>query len=158
MAAVAERYTPSDANEWLKVAGTDPRYRGLHAVPHAFPRPTTRELAATPSSFPATTPPSDLIQSMIHIDESWDRVKKWRSSKESPPPVDEVVHLGEQYRELSRQSSSARGDAFLKMLLDAETAARELEAGMRNRDEAAIRSGFEKSQAACSRCHAKFRD
>lgn len=153
---------------WLKTAGTDPRYAGLTSLPRSLVRPTAEELARTPGEFSAAAPVPDLARLMVEVDARWDHLKLtkaagWVAPKDHPDidPPHEAVQLGEHYREAARLDSvERRGSGFVKILDDADAAAKELEAALRATPVDKDRAGraFARSAAACAACHDQFRD
>ena len=148
--ALEPSFTPAQAEAWLATAGTDPKYRGLIDLPRTFRRPTRAELDAAPADFPRVAEVPKLARLMVEVDERWAALAQGRPTRD---PVHEAVQLAELYHEAARLSeSSAKGEAFLALMRDAESTAEEL--GRANGTGAA----FQRSQALCSKCHTKWRD
>jgi len=148
----------NQAEEWLKSAGTDPRYKGLIGLPKSMACPSKQELDAMPSEFPSIHRVDDLTTMMVKLDEHWDALK---NNHPDIDPPHEALQLAETYRELSRlESVLAKGDEFGKLLHDAESAAIELEMVLRMKpvDAEVVKKAFARSQSMCSRCHAAWRD
>lgn len=162
------KWTPEFAAEWLKVAGIDPRYRGLVGIPKTLVRPTSDELDKVPGTFPERVEVASITKAMVEIDERWERLKlvsaaKWAVPKDHPDivPAHEALQVAEHYREIARRpEAKKRGEAFLTLVRDAETAALVLESALRaspvNAEKAA--ASFAKSAALCTSCHRQFRD
>lgn len=129
---------------YLKLAGTDERYGGLFAAVERAP--ATLDDATV--DFPSRVPVADLVKRMVEIDETWDRLKR------QPTAADAIVLL-EQYREMKR-ATAARDERFQKFLANALDVATELEANLRANADPAV--AIRKSAAACTACHAVFRD
>jgi protein tyrosine phosphatase (PTP) superfamily phosphohydrolase (DUF442 family) len=156
------------AEEWLRVAGTDPKYTGLIELPKTLVRPTPEELAKAPSIFSESAVVPDLARLMVEIDSRWDHLKivkstGWKPTKEHPDidPAHEALQLVELYREAGRMESiRGRGDAFRMILKNAEEAAVQLESALRAKpvDAKSASSAFTRSAAACTACHEQFRD
>ena len=134
--------TPATAAEVLRLAGTDPKYVGLTAVPHTFAPPTAAELDAVPSHFPAVAPVPTLAKLMVEVDERWDRLK-------GAPTSADAVQLAELYREAARLPRAA---GFVGSLREAEANADVLAKAPGDRGLLAV------GQKLCSRCHANHRD
>jgi protein tyrosine phosphatase (PTP) superfamily phosphohydrolase (DUF442 family) len=133
--------TAAEAAEVLRIAGTDPKYRGLTAVPQAFAPPTAAEWAA-PVEFPATAAVPDLARLMVQVDERWDRLK-------ADPTADDAVQLAELYREAARLPAAA---PMLSLMRAAEANAAALARSPADRGRLAA------GQRLCNRCHADHRD
>ncbi len=161
MLALDPGYTPDQASAWLRLAGTDPRYRGLISLPQTFQRPTAADLDALPADFPPVAAVPDLARLMVTIDARSDRLKAakaagWKSPDADPPH--EALQLFELFREAGRMPDvTRRGAEFVTLLHDAEAAAGDLEAALREHPDK-VEAAFERSQSLCSKCHAKFRD
>jgi hypothetical protein len=161
-------FTPADAADWLHLAGTDPRYKGLVCLPETFRRPTGRDLDRAPADYPSVAAVADLTRLMVAVDERWDRLKEvkaagWKVPTGHPDvnPAHEALQLGEHYREAARLSDARkRGEEFLGLMRQAETAAGELETALRVKPVGAEAAGkaFTRSQTVCAKCHGRFRD
>jgi protein tyrosine phosphatase (PTP) superfamily phosphohydrolase (DUF442 family) len=157
---------------WLKQAGADPRYTGLYALPSKFGPLSTEELDRVVPEFPEITSVTALAALMVDIDERWDHLKQvraasWRTPPEHPDidPAHEALLLMEGFREAGRLTSEKqRRDELSHWLTEAEAAARELEHTLRGGKEtrAVDRDGAEgtyrRMEAACAKCHARYRD
>jgi protein tyrosine phosphatase (PTP) superfamily phosphohydrolase (DUF442 family) len=157
----------------LRQAGTDPRYTGLYASPVQVRRPTQEDLDRMPAEFPEMAEVTGLAQSMVRIDERWDRLKEVRAAGWKVPPghpdldpPHEALQLAEQYREAARlpEMTDRRSEEFRRWLADAEKDAADLEAILRRGKEkgtvdgATAEAQFRKAAADCARCHGKYRD
>jgi len=162
------KYTPEQAETWLKLAGTDPKYRGLINLPRTLVRPSAEELTRIPADFPKASTVPDLTRHMVGIDERWDHLKLvkaagWKTPPSHPDvdPAHEALQLKENYREATRlTASSKKGEAFLTMMIEAEASASELEKHLRTKPipaDAAAKA-FARNQALCASCHERFRD
>ncbi len=159
-------WTPAKAERWLIVAGTDPKYSGLVGIPHTLRRPTAADLDGTSADFPTVSKTADLVRLMVEVDERWAHLKAvktagWKTPNEHPDldPPHEAVLLTELYREAARSDdSTARGKEFVALLGEGESAARELEAALRAGNSKDTATAFNRSQAACAKCHEKYRD
>jgi protein tyrosine phosphatase (PTP) superfamily phosphohydrolase (DUF442 family) len=160
--------TPEQAVAEMKDRGTDPRYRGLYAVPTTFREPTPEELAAAPSEFPAAVVVSGMTEAMVHVDATWERLKavrktSWKTPADHPnvEPAHEATILAEHFRELARTDDVARRDeAFRRHLKASEDAAWELSAALRAGalDAKKAAEAFDSIASSCAKCHTAYRD
>jgi hypothetical protein len=130
--------------QFLKIAGTDPRYSGLYS---AIEREPAR-LDDTKIAFPERTEPPDLVRRMVEIDAVWDRLNK-------KPTAKDATLLVEAYRELKR-AVKERDERFQKYFDEAQLTADVLDASLRAGCDPS--DDLNKSAAACSACHAILRD
>jgi protein tyrosine phosphatase (PTP) superfamily phosphohydrolase (DUF442 family) len=156
----------------MRRAGTDPRYKGLYAAPQAFRRPTAKELESVSADFPEQAKVSVLAEAMSLIDQRLDHLKQiraagWRTPAANPDldPPHEALLMGEQVREAARQHGTReRPEDFRRRLADAEHQAMAIESALRGGrkqsvpDSAAADHAFSLLEAACTQCHAKYRD
>lgn len=163
--ALDPSYTRDDAAAWLSQAGTDTRYRGLVELPRTLPRPSAADLDTLPAHFPSAVAVPDLTRLMVAIDARWDHLQAARAAGWKAPPTHpdidpphEALQLLELYREAGRMPDvTRRGAEFVALLQESEQAAGELEKALRG-NAGAAQTAFERSQALCARCHAKYRD
>jgi len=156
------------AEEWLRLAGTDPKYAGLVGLPKALVPPTQDELDKAASTFSEYAAVPDLARLMVEVDSRWDHLRivkaaGWKATKEHPDidPAHEALQLVELYREARRLTSIGhRGEIFRMMLSEAEAAATDLESALRAQplDVNRAAKAFEQSASACTSCHTQFRD
>ncbi len=159
-------WTPERAEQWMKAAGTDPKYTGLMSLPTKLAKPTAAELDAAIGDFPQKAEVPDLTRLMVAVDERWDHLKLakdagWKQPPGHPDldPPHEAVQLAELYREAARLSAvKARGPDLLMHFSEAETAANELAAALRQPNAEAARKAFGRVQASCTACHTAHRD
>ncbi len=164
-------WTPEQAETWLRLAGTSPDYPGLYKVVREFQAPTPQALAGVPSDFPETARVSGLVESMVAIDGTWERLRAVKSAGYAPPPdhpdvdpANEAVILWEHYREAQRlEDSIARGEDFMKRLREAEAGARGLHSLLREHaeGEASIEkldAAFAAAARSCATCHRAHRN
>jgi protein tyrosine phosphatase (PTP) superfamily phosphohydrolase (DUF442 family) len=152
----------------MKQAGTDPHYSGLYAAPAKLHPATKEELDRAPADFPQVAYIPDLARLMVEIDDRWDRIKRartagWKTPRNHPDidPPHEVLQLQEGYREAGRLSEGQlkQSKELLRWLHDAAEGARELEEALRGKKPTAeLDRLFHGAGAACTRCHAKYRD
>jgi protein tyrosine phosphatase (PTP) superfamily phosphohydrolase (DUF442 family) len=150
----------------MQRAGTDPHYAGLYASPGRLTRPPPEELDRVPADFPEAAEVTALAQVMVGLDERWERLKQARAAGWKPPPdhpdIDpphEALQLVEQYREAARLPRvQERGEEFRVWLADAAKDATTLEKALRTPGSAAAEQAYRNAGAACTHCHAKYRD
>jgi protein tyrosine phosphatase (PTP) superfamily phosphohydrolase (DUF442 family) len=155
----------------MRRAGTDPRYAGLYAAPRELRRPTREELDRVPDDFPEVAEVAVLAQVMVQIDDRWERLKEVRAAGWKVPPAHpdvepahEALQLAEQFREARRlPDADGRPDELRRWLAEAAEDAAGLETALRGHpgggvDGAAADAAFQKAGAACTRCHATYRD
>lgn len=166
-----ERCTVERAKAFLKQAGTDPHYAGLVGLPQALVRPTPEELDGVKSDFPEVATVSNLARCMVEIDNRFEGLKLirkagWRQPSDHPDldPPHEALQLTEQFREAVRLELPARPEELRQWLKAADGQAAELERLLRvvnergQADHQAVETAFMGVRAACTKCHAKYRD
>jgi protein tyrosine phosphatase (PTP) superfamily phosphohydrolase (DUF442 family) len=156
----------------MRRAGTDSHYTGLYAVPPALVRPTAQELDQVPADFPETAAVPGLARLMANIDTRWENLKliraaQWRTPAAHPDldPPHEALQLLEQYREAGRLKQVENRQAqFRRWLAEAEKNMTALEQQLRalktsrRVDRTATERLYQAAGAACTRCHATYRD
>lgn len=106
-------WTASEAQRWMRDAGTSPDYAGLYRSAAAFYKPTRVQLDAV-KELPEVTKPSSIVEAMVSLDEHFAKLKLcqkagWRT----PPgqaditPAHEATMLWEQFREIARTPDAA---------------------------------------------------
>jgi protein tyrosine phosphatase (PTP) superfamily phosphohydrolase (DUF442 family) len=166
-----DQCTVETALDFLKAAGTDPRYTGLFRSVKEFAPPTDEELAKLPNELPESVKPADIVQAMVAIDFHFDNLKKsraagWKAPADSPDvePPHEALQLWQHYVELQRHPDTAkRPEDFRNWLSDGIAAAKELEQLLRaakhgKTDRDAVEKTYRRVAASCTQCHAKYRD
>lgn len=132
------------AVNFLKQAGTDPKYSGLFAAAERTPP----KMDEGKIEFPELADIPDLTRRMVQVDETWDHLRK-------TPTAKDATLLVEHFREIDR-ATKQRNEDFRKLLADAQRSAEELEKAIRERG--GVTKAVQKSGASCTNCHAKFRD
>lgn len=158
----------------LKIAGTNPNYRGLYQSAESARILDQAVLDAVISDFPevATLPP--MAEAMVDLEHAHDRLKEiaaagWKSPESHPDlsPAHEALLLREHFTEMLRTDSVAdESEKFREMLRDSEAAAGELETAIRDWSETdhpspvpdAISSAFDRISKNCTSCHEHYRD
>jgi hypothetical protein len=162
----------TDALALLKLAGTAPQYAGLYAAARDLQPVSAGELDQVSTDWPEVAVVPGFVKLMVQVDDRWDRLKLvkdagWKTPPAHPDvePAHEALLLREAYREATRLPELHRRPAELRQwLADAEKEAAELETvlsaakttGML--DSARAEQAFAHSAAACTRCHAKYRN
>jgi protein tyrosine phosphatase (PTP) superfamily phosphohydrolase (DUF442 family) len=155
----------------MKRAGTDPKYKGLYAAPGDIRRGAAANLDAVTTDFLEAIKPAGLQESMVHVDEQWDKLKLIQAAAWHPPkghpdisPAHEALMLVEQFREAARLPEvQKRPEDFRKWLDEALKNAEKLEAVLTSKkdggpDTSAAEMAFRATGATCARCHSKYRD
>ncbi|HVJ87691.1 MAG TPA: cytochrome c [Caulifigura sp.] len=147
----------------LKLAGTNPDYRGLYESVRKAHRLTPDELDRVQVEFRESSPIPPLAEAMVELEHAFDRVKQhaggqWKKRDDSRAAA---LLLLEQYKEMRRLDVvTHRTSDFQKLVADGETAAEELQAAMSSEtpDAAAAESALKKLSTGCAACHVKYRD
>lgn len=154
-------WSAEKADDFLKQAGTSPDYAGLYRDVRAFRPPSEAELARVPAEFPEVAKTPDLVETMVAIDEHFDRIKAAQKAAWREVPAQSATLLWELLREHGRDPETAkRGASYTAKLADSERAADTLRQLLRDpaetstaRDAALLDSG-----KTCASCHAKHRN
>lgn len=151
----------------MRKAGTDPRYAGLYGDVVAF-RPVSREELAKVSD--ADLPPAartpDLVEAMVQVDKTFDRMKAvrkagWKSPEDMPDvhPSHEARILAERFREITRlEEVGRRKEDFKGWLADAEKAAWEMEKAIEGGDADGAARSLDVVNTTCNSCHGVYRN
>lgn len=168
-----EKWSSTDAADWLAVAGTSTNYPGLYATVAEFQAPTDAELANTSDDFPEISKVSGLVDAMVEIDERWEHLKSIRDAgykaPESHPdidPVNEAVILWEAFREAKRMKESTdHGEDFMNLLAESEEDALKAIELLRRKNSTSsdilnneLTSSFGAISKGCVNCHDRFRN
>lgn len=163
-----ENCPASTALEFLRTAGTDPKYKGLYASVETSTVATPLEWEKAGNHFPETVIVPDLVRLMVGIDDRWDRMNLIRAAGWKTPnehsdidPPHEALQLVEHYREASRLVEiRTRSLEFTKLLKEAEQSAGDLERTLRAKPVRAESAevAFARSSNLCAKCHRLFRD
>lgn len=161
-------WTPEEALDWLKAAGTSTNYLGLYKSVSEFRKPSQAMLNATPSNFPETTEISPLGDAMVAIDEHFDHLTLLQKAGYQPSttdpdlvPAHEALLLKELFTELLRSPDLQIGTQdFQKQMTEAARGASELHSAL-----SANPFVLEKANTAlksvnnsCTTCHKKYRN
>jgi hypothetical protein len=149
-----------DAEAFLTEAGTDPRYAGLYRDVRQS-HPLTAEERRAGVTYVGRMPVTSLVERMVAIDETWERIKACQKAGWATPPghpdvspAREALQLVEHYRELGRIAPSPE---FETHRARAEAAAADLEKFLRT-ESGPAGEAFTRSLKLCSQCHAATRD
>ena len=173
-AMATEEWDRGQARAWLEQAGTDPKYKGLYATVDQFVTPSAQELKQVGrDDLPEHAEVPGLVEAMVRIDESWDKLTATQKSGfRSPPgrpeldPVHEATLLAEHFREAARhEETKKKGEEFARLMSDANRDAALLEAAIQGAHATASPSTRQEAEATlirmrrrCSECHGRFRD
>ena len=166
MCEASEGWTPDQAVDWLREAGTATDYPGLYRSAQEFHSPSKQQLAAI-RELPEVARTSSLVEAMVAIDGHFDHLKELQKAGwKTPPghadisPSHEATMLWEQFREIARTEDTAkrRGD-YRARLADAEHVADTLRKLLReSADVARSDAEFKRVGQNCAACHEKYRN
>ncbi len=165
-AAVARslhRWTAPQASAWLLLAGTDPRYGGLHRdATNAQPFPHD-EIARIADPLPERTPVEPLVRVMVAVDQEFEALRSQRGNAFGPPTEAEAAtatRLSELFREAARLDGSGTAGVELRHGLKeaAEEASRLAAQLLAARDPSVTENTFRRLTESCVRCHRRHRD
>ena len=159
-------WTPKQATDWLKVAGTARDYAGLYAAVSEFKAPTAEQLRAASAEFPERVKVSDHADAMVLVDEQFEQLKLLQKSAWSAPAAhpdlvgkNVALLLRESFRELVRRDDSkAKGADFLSSLEASEALAAKLHQSLVDADSAKADTAMRDLAQQCTRCHKQFRN
>lgn len=169
----SQGWTTDQAVAWMNQAGTSPSYPGLFASVRQFTPPTEDALARVADDFPETARVPALVEMMVHVDQTWDRLQDvrnagFRAPKDHPDldPSHEALQLAEWFREAARLPEARNhGDAFLLAMQAAEEDAFAMHQALASFAKAPATEPTRPLEAlgdaiskSCTQCHAKFRD
>jgi protein tyrosine phosphatase (PTP) superfamily phosphohydrolase (DUF442 family) len=166
-----DQCTVDQALQGMKLAGFDPHYTDLWAVPKELKRPTTKELDDVSGMFPESAPPPGLAGFMARVDTTFEHLQairkaEWKAPRDKPDldPPHEALQLVEHFKELQRLPKTAeRPEDFRAKLADAANRAQQFEEVLRVTAEKTVSSpdaeqAYKRLDAACLSCHAVYRD
>lgn len=157
-------WSPAQAEAWLRIAGTGANYQGLFATVRNFKKPNAEQLEKAPTSFPESRKVSDLVEAMVSIDQTFDRIKSLRAAAPSRGPdnhlLNEAALLHEHFREAQRLPDAKKhGKDFLTLLGDSEDYAASFEQSLSSSaDPIAQDRAFQLLANSCASCHRDHRD
>ena len=164
---------PNQAISVLKLAGTNPNYRGLFQAAEEAKPMDAQELDQLVVEFLSIQKIPAMAEAMVHLGHADDHLKLiaaagWKTPSDHPDlePAHEALLIRELYTELLRAKDVAQyPDDFRDWLRDSESAANELEAELRTWQSKPnttvppkIQELSARLSANCQACHVKFRD
>jgi protein tyrosine phosphatase (PTP) superfamily phosphohydrolase (DUF442 family) len=162
---IAEKnWSAAEAEAWLRTAGTGTNFQGLYATVRSFRKPNAEKLSATPAKFVEAQKASGLVDSMVSIDQTFDRLKTLRAAPVTSAPdnhlLNEATLLREHFREAQRLGDAKkRGGQFMKKLAAAENQASAFEEALgSSTDRVAADRAFNALANSCAACHRTYRD
>lgn len=169
------KLTPDQAIARMHVSGTSPQYPGLYACAASGKVVATELIDGARSDFPSITRPGTLVEAMVSIDESNDRLAlvkaaSWCAPADHPDLVPAAVAgaIADHFRDLAAMHEPKFGaDAdmgpgtFLGLLSASQRHAQRIEdlltaAGTLNRT--LLDAEFHELQTDCKACHQSHRD
>jgi len=163
-------WTPAEALEWLRKAGTSTNYLGLYRSIRDYQPDPKAECEPGQLEFPEITKPSGLVQSMVAIDEHLEHLKAcakagWSVPSNEPDilPAHEALMLWEQFKELQRTpEASTRSPEFQRLLAQAQDQAARLSQDLRENapkaDFPRLNALFNEITQSCQACHTSHRN
>jgi protein tyrosine phosphatase (PTP) superfamily phosphohydrolase (DUF442 family) len=159
-------WTPSQAEAWLREAGTSTDYPGLYRAAQEFKMPTPAELAAV-KELPEIAKSSSLVDAMVAIDAHFDALKLsqkagWKTPLEHADiaPAHEATLLWEQFLEMARTEDTGKQTADYRVKLsEAERLADSLRKLLNvPQDQVALDTTLKQVGQNCAACHKKYRN
>lgn len=168
----SENWSATEAETFIKQAGTSSDYPGLYRSVREFRAPQAETLAGLTNSFPEVAPAPGLVQAMVALDARMERLRAcqtvgWRTPPEHPDvsPAHEAVQLWEQFRELERaKEMKTKPASFNEILRATENAADQLRQHLRDASSgpdskrASADAAFRHITDNCAACHRKYRN
>ncbi|MCL4788423.1 MAG: cytochrome c [Verrucomicrobia bacterium] len=168
----SEKWSASEAEAFIKQAGTSLDYAGLYRSVREFRAPEAETLAGLTNSLPEVAPAPGLVQAMVAVDAQVERLRAcqkvgWRTPPEHPDvsPAHEAVQLWEQFRELGRtKEMKDKPASFNEILRATENAADQLRQHLHDAssgpgpESASADAAFRRITDNCAACHKKYRN
>jgi len=171
MAMTVLGWTASQAEHWLRQAGTSTNYPGLFATVRGFHAPDPVTLAAARPDFPETAATAGLTEAMVEIDRAWDHLKLlepagFRTTAAHPDliPAREAARLADVLeRAATLPEAAQRGPGLADELARAGREARQFAVQMEQLKPEAdvgadIRRAYTSIGKTCVECHRARRD
>ncbi|MBK7403814.1 MAG: hypothetical protein IPJ41_04065 [Phycisphaerales bacterium] len=162
------RMTNEEAVEYLTAAGTSKSYPGLWACARETHEFSEAELAGAPSEYPEARHVSGLIDGMVAIDQTFDRIKAvreagWAAPADHPDlaPAAEAGMLTDHFRVLlDDREARAEGDEFLGLMrrMIEQTTAFEGMLTASPFDSAGAERAYVAVSDTCNSCHTRWRN
>jgi len=161
--------SPEKAIERMKVSGTAANYTGLYHCVAVATVATREELASASNEFPEVWKTSGLVQTMVEVDEVFERLKAiesagWSTPRDHPDlvPVAEAGRLADLQRNVVDDEAvgAQRPAEFARLMLDASKLAETLEAALLRETSTPqeLSAMFKRIGQSCKECHARHRD
>lgn len=159
--------SPEQGVARMRVSGTAPAYTGLYACAAQATALAPDIIERVPADFPETWTPTGLVRGMIALDEVFENLKDieksgWTAPADHPDlvPAAEAARLADLFRVLSEGDCAAgKTPEFVQMMRSDQALALRLETAIvGGADAALLGATLERIAAACTDCHAKYRD
>jgi len=162
-----------DATTVLRIAGTDPGYRGLYQSVAQSEQLDATILDQMQPNFPEVATVEGLAESMVELAQTHHHLRQimaanWQTPADHPDldPPHVALLLREHFTELLRDESENSEDAsYRRFLTESESAARDIKhnlAGGRSRDAEEMPSRLNRKMKTieqnCKACHVRYRD
>lgn len=153
-----------DAVKFMQQAQTDPKYKGLYAVPRAFQPPAAEELAAVVAEFPEVVEVDDLTGMMTRIDHEFETLAPLALGKvpeDRSGMVQGALLLNEHFREAERLPEAAQHSAeYRRDLKESVELSDRLHRLLSERGSASadLQKVAKAIKGTCMRCHERDRD
>lgn len=153
-----------EAEDLLRFAETDPKYKGLWRDIEAWTPPAA---GGSRVALHEIAPVGDLAAGMARLDREWDRLKlvqaaAWKTPAGHPDlaPAQQARIVDELLAAMSGAlSEEQKADAeFLRLLQAGQTEAAALRAALASGDAAAAEQRFGALKKGCSACHEQYRN
>ena len=153
----------------MKTSGTAPNYAGLYACTASASLLSATTIDQASSEFPAVTRPNGLVEAMLAIDDTNDRLVAieragWKVPADHADlvPVAEAAALADHLRLLAASPEiAARPQSFRDLLAKSQGLAQRLEDQLTtvpSGDPARLSADMQALQATCKECHANARN
>ena len=160
--------TPEEATARMKVSGTAPAYAGLYQCVAVAKIASAAELDKAKADYPEVWKTSGLVQTMVEVDEIFDRLKLietagWKTPVDHPDliPAAEAGRLADLMRAVKNDRDvSACPPELSDWLQAASDHATALERSLvvAGTDPTVLAAQFAAVGQSCKTCHAKYRD
>ena len=153
----------------MKISGTAPNYTGLYACTASASLLTAAIIDQASPDFPSVTRPNGLVEAMLAIDDTNDRLTAieragWKVPADHSDlvPVAEAAALADHLRLLAASPEiAARPTSFRDLLAKSQSIAQRLEdqlSTVPSGDPARLSADMQALQATCKECHASARN
>lgn len=162
------RMTSAQAAEFMHAAGTSDSYPGLWACAREQIVYSESDLAGAPDEFPEVQVVSGLVNGMVAIDKTWERVNLVRAAGwESPPDHPDLVAaaeagmLADHFRVLAEDPEvMGEGEEFAMAMHRAAERASTLEGSLTRitRHADSTEQAYQAVASSCNGCHERWRN